>query len=173
MKRADKQAIVEEVAKVASDATAMVAAFYRGLTVEQMTDLRVKARAADVYLRVVRNTLARRALANTHFACLQEKLAGPLLLAFATKEPSAAARVLRDFAKTHALLKVTALALDETVFGAEQLEMIAQLPTRDKALSMLMAAMQAPTRQLARALSATNVKLVRTLAAVADQKRTA
>lgn len=173
MKLSDKQMIVEAVAQVASRSIAVVAAFYSGLSVAQMTDLRVKARQSHVYLRVVRNTLARRALADTAFSCLQEELVGPVILAFATKEANAAARVLRDFAKVNNQLKVTALALDGTLFGADQLEMIAQLPTRNDAVSMLMSAFQAPLSKFLGTLAATSIKLVRTLVAVREQKQAA
>jgi large subunit ribosomal protein L10 len=173
MKLIDKQAIVAEVAGVASQSIAAVAAFYSGLTVEEMTDLRVKARKLNVYLRIVRNTLMCKAVENTEFACLQEKLVGPLLLAFASKEPNTAASLLRDFAKNHDKLKVTAIALGGKLFGVDQLETIANLPTRNQAISMLMSAMQAPVVKLVSTLAATSTKLVRTLAAVRDQKQAA
>jgi large subunit ribosomal protein L10 len=173
MKLSDKQAIVTEMAEVAANSVSAVAAFYSGLTVEQMTDLRSKARKSDVYLRVVRNTLARKAVENTEFSCLTEKLVGPVILAFASKEPNAAARVMRDFAKENNKLKVVGLALGGKLFGVDQLEAIAKLPTYEEAISMLMSVIQAPVSKLVRTMAATNTKLVRTIAAVRDQKQAA
>ena len=97
----EKKAIVAEVAEVAANAQSAIAAEYRGLTVDEMTALRKEARGADVYLRVVKNTLARRAVEGTDYACLQDTLTGPLMLAFSKEDPAAAARIFKDFAKEH------------------------------------------------------------------------
>jgi len=149
-----KKAIVAEVNDVASKALSAVVAEYHGLTVEQMTALRAKGRASGVYVKVVRNTLARRAVEGTAFACLNEALVGPLVYAFAMNEPSAAARLLRDFGKDNKALKVTAVSIDGQAFPAGHLEAVASLPTKDEAISMLMNVMLGPLSKLARTLDA-------------------
>lgn len=169
----DKKAIVAEVSEVASTALAAVTAEYRGITVEQMTELRAKARKSGVYLRVVRNTLARRAVEGTALACLIETLTGPLIIAFSREEPGAAARLIRDFAKTNEKLVVRALAFDGQLMPAKDLERLASLPTRDEALSMLMAVMKAPITKMVRTMVEPYAKLTRTVAAVRDQKEAA
>jgi large subunit ribosomal protein L10 len=166
----DKQTIVAEVNQVAAQALSVVAAEYRGLTVEQMTNLRRRARGAGVYLRVVRNTLARRAVEGTTFACLDKALVGPLILAFSQQEPSAAAKVLRDFAKENEKLVVRALAFDGQLMPAKDLERLASLPTREEALATLMAVMKAPITKLVRTLAEPHAKLARTVAAIRDKK---
>ena len=161
----DKQAIVAQVSEVAKNALSVVAADYRGLTVSQMTQLRADARSKNVHIQVIRNTLAKRAVAGTRFECMQESLTGPLVLAF-SDTPSAAARLVRDFAKDHKTLEVKALSIGETVLGPENLESIASLPTKDEAISMLMSVMKAPVEKLARTLNEVPGKLVRTVDAV-------
>lgn len=149
-----KKTIVEEVAEVAVNAKSAVAAEYRGMSVGEMTQLRVDARKANVYLRVVRNTLARRAVAGSDFACLQDELIGPLVLAFSRDDPSAAPRVMSDFAKTHKNLIIKAGVFNRALLQPSELQRLAQMPTRDVAISMLMAVMKAPLAKLARALGA-------------------
>lgn len=169
----DKKAIVEEVSGAAANALSAIVADYRGLTVAQMTKLRVKARESNVYVKVVRNTLARRAVEGTEFACLHEALAGPTLLALSRDDPGAAARLLKDFAKDHDKLSVRAIALGGKLLGPDQLEAVSKLPTRDEALAMLMSVMTAPVAKLARTLNEIPGKLVRTLDAVREQKQAA
>ena len=171
--REQKEAIVAEVAIVARSAQSAIAAEYRGLTVEQMTKLRHDARNAGVYLRVVRNTLARRALTDTGYACMSDSLKGPLVLAFSKEEPGAAARVMRDFAKDNDKLVVKVIALSGNLLTPGDLAALATMPTRDEALSQLLAAMKAPIGKLASTLQAPVGKLVRTVAAVRDQKQAA
>lgn len=166
-----KKAVVAEVSEVAANALSAVAAEYRGLTVEEMTDLRRKARAGGVYLRVVKNTLARRAVEGTEFECISEALTGPLLLAFSQEDPGSAARVVRDFARQHDLLKVRFVSVGGELLEAGDIERLANLPTREQALSMLMAVMKAPVEKLARTLNEVPGKLVRTVAAIRDQKQ--
>src|ERR1700754_2099603 len=166
----DKKALVAEVAKVASTAQSVVAAEYRGLTVAQMTDLRSKARKSGVYVRVVKNTLARKALAGTSFESVGPKLKGPLVLAFSKDDPGAAARVVKDFAKANDKLVATLVSLGGTVLSAKDLEQVASLPTREQALSMLLGAFKAPMQKLASLLNEPPAKLARTLAAYRDQK---
>jgi large subunit ribosomal protein L10 len=165
-----KKAIVAEVAKIASSALSAVAAEYRGLTVSQMTKLRANARSNGVYMRVVRNTLARRAVADTDFACMQEAFVGPLLLAFSQEEPGSAARLVRDFAKEHDKLVVKALAVGGQLLAPSDLDKLATLPTRPEAISQLMSVMLAPITQLVQTMAAPHAKLVRTVAAIRDQK---
>ena len=167
----DKKAIVEEVAKIAKQATAVVAAEYNGLTVKQLTALRKSAREAGVYMRVVRNTLASRAFEGTSFACMQPVLIGPLVLAFSQEEPSAAARLIREFVKTNEKLLVKALSVDGKLLPATDLAALASLPTRPEAISQLMSVMLGPITKLVRTLAEPHGKLVRTLAAVRDQKQ--
>lgn len=168
-----KKAIVNEVAEVAASAPSAIAAEYIGISVAELTKLRRAAREAGVYLRVVRNTLARRALENTKFDCMREGLVGPLLLAFSTEEPGAAAKVIRNFAKEHDKLVIKLVALDGKLLKPSDLEALANLPSYDQAVSMLMSVMIAPITALARTLAAPHAKLVRTIAAVRDQKQAA
>jgi large subunit ribosomal protein L10 len=169
----DKKALVAEVAAVAQTAQSVVAAEYRGLTVSQMTELRAKARKQGVYMRVVKNTLARKALAGTSFETVGPKLKGPLVLAFSKDDPGAAARVVKDFAKTHEKLVATLVSLGGQVLPGGELEKVASLPTREQALSMLLGVLKAPIVKLVGTLAAPASKLARTFAAVRDQKQAA
>jgi large subunit ribosomal protein L10 len=169
----DKKALVAEVNKLAAGALSVVAAEYRGITVTQMTDLRSKARAKGVQMRVVKNTLARKALAGTAFECVGPKLKGPLVLAFSKDDPGAAARVIKDFAKANEKLVATLVSLGGTVLPATQLDKVAELPTREQALSMLLGTLKAPIEKFVRTLAAPHTKLVRTLAAVRDSRQAA
>ncbi len=169
----DKKALVAEVAEVAAKAQSVVAAEYRGLTVSQMTELRAKARKSGVYMRVVKNTLARKALAGTSFEAVGPKLKGPLVLAFSKDDPGAAARVVKDFAKANEKLVATLVSLGGQVLPPKDLDAVASLPTREQALSMLLGTLKAPSQKLVSTLAAVPSKLVRTLAAVRDQKQAA
>ena len=169
----DKQAIVADVAEVASSALSAVVADYRGLTVDEMTEFRNQARAQGVYLRVVRNTLLKRAIAGTEYECLSEALTGPSILAFSQEDPGSAARVVKDFAKDHENLEVKALAVGGELLQASQIDVLAKLPTRDEAISLLMSVMQAPVTKLARTMKEVPTKFVRVVAAVKDQKEAA
>ncbi|MEK6747847.1 MAG: 50S ribosomal protein L10 [Pseudomonadota bacterium] len=166
----DKKAIVAEVNAIAALAHSAVAAEYRGMTVDQLTKMRVDARNSGVYLRVVRNTLARRAVAGTSFECMQEGLKGPLILAFSQQDPGSAARVISKFAKDNDKLKVKLVALGGKLLNASDLEAVAKLPTRNEALSLLLAVMKAPVQKLARTLNAVPTTLVRTVVAIKEQK---
>lgn len=167
----EKQAIVAEVNQAAGVALSAVVSDYRGLTVSQMTDLRVKARQSGVYLKVVRNTLARRAVAGTEYECLNEAFTGPTMLAFSQEDPGAAARLLKDYARENEALKVRALSVGGVVYGAEDIDRLAKLPTRDEALALLMAVMQAPITKLVRTFNDVPGRVVRAFAAVRDQKQ--
>ena len=165
-----KQAIVAEVADVASSAFSAVAAEYRGISVVDMTELRANARKEGVYLRVVKNSLARRAVEGTEFECMAEGLTGPLVLAFSQEDPGAAGRVIKDFAKEHDKLQVTMLAIGGKQLDASQIDVLAKMPTYDQAISMLMSVMKAPVTKLAQTMNEVPGKLVRTVAAVRDAK---
>jgi large subunit ribosomal protein L10 len=169
----DKKALVAEVSAVAAKAQSVVAAEYRGLTVGKMTELRAKARASGVYMRVVKNTLARKAVAGTAFENIGPVLKGPLVLAFSKDDPGAAARVIKAFAKDNDKLVATAVSLGGQLLPASALDRVASLPTRDQALAILMGTMKAPIQKLVGTLNAAPSKLVRTLAAVRDQMQAA
>ena len=169
----DKQQIVSEVNQAASSALSAVLADYRGVTVEDMTALRKNARANKVYLRVVRNTLLKRAVADTEFECIQEVLVGPTILAFSQEDPGAAARVLKDFAKENDDFEIKALSVGGQLMDASQIDVLAKLPTMDQARSMLMSVMLAPVTKLARTINEVPSKVTRAVAAVRDQKQDA
>jgi len=165
----DKKALVAEVNAVAVDAVTAVAAEYRGLTVAEMTQLRKDARNAGVYLRVVKNTLARRAIAGTSFECMKDTLKGPLLIAFATEDPGAAARIIKDFAKGHQALKAVSLSAGGQLLPSSDLAKLADLPTLGQARSMLLGVLMAPMSKLVRTLAEPSAMLARTLNARAQQ----
>ncbi len=166
-----KKVVVTEVAEVASNALSAIAAEYRGLTVDEMTDLRAKARSEGVYLRVVKNTLAKRAVEGTEFECMKDGFTGPLIFAFSQEDPGSAARVLKDFGKEHKKLVVKLIAIGGQMLDASDLDRLASMPTRDQAISMLMSVMLAPVEKLARTLNEVPGKMVRTVAAIRDQKQ--
>ncbi len=166
----DKKAIVAEVNEVANGALSAVIADYRGLTVSQMTELRKQARDQGVYLKVVRNTLAKIAVAGTEFECLSDSLVGPTILALSIDDPGAAARMIKDYAKGNDKLEVRALAVGGVVYGAAEIDRLAKLPTRDQALGMLAGVLQAPITKFARTLNDVPGKIARVVAAVKDQK---
>ncbi len=169
----EKKAIVAEVNETAASALSLVEADARGVASNDMTALRATARENQVYLRVVRNTLAKRAFEGTDYECVNDTLAGPSLFGFSLEDPGAAARLFKDFAKENDKFEVKALSISGTLMGADQLDVLAKLPTRDQALSMLMSVMKAPVTKLAQTMNEVPGKLVRTLAAVRDQKEQA
>lgn len=161
----DKKALVAEVNEVAAVAHSAIAAEYRGLSVSQMTEFRAQARGEDVYVRVIKNTLARRAIEGTEFECLGDALKGPLILAFSREDPGAAARVVKKFAKDNAQLVTKAVAVGGTVYGPEDLERLASLPNLDQARAMLLGVMKAPYEKLARTLAEPPALIARVLSA--------
>jgi large subunit ribosomal protein L10 len=171
LRLADKQAIVAEVNEAATSALSAVVSDYRGLTVDQMTQMRAKARENGVYLRVVRNTLAKRAIEGTDYECLSETLVGPTMFAFSQEDPGSAARLVKDWSREYQALEVKALSIGGQLIDAADIDRVAKLPTRDEALALLMAVMQAPVTKLARTLNEVPGKLVRTIAAIRDQKQ--
>jgi len=164
-----KRALVDEVSQVAATAHSAVAAEYRGLSVGELTELRVAARKSDVYLKVVKNTLARRAIAGTEFECLQASLKGPLILAFSRTDPGAAARVIKGFAKDHDKLIAVAVALGGELYSGADLDRVASLPTLDEARAMLLGILTAPMSQLVRTLAEPGAMLARTLSQRGEQ----
>ncbi len=169
----DKKALVAEVNAVAASAHSAIAAEYSGLSVSQMTELRAKARGESVYLRVVKNTLARRAVKGTEFECLEEALQGPLLLAFSREDPGAAARVIKEFAKEHEKLVTRAVAIGGHLYGPQDLERLASLPNLEQARAMLLGVLQAPAGQLVRSLAEVPAMLARVLKARSEAGETA
>jgi len=168
-----KKEVVAEVAAIAADAHSAVAAEYRGLTVDELTDLRAKARDGGVYLRVVKNSLVRRAVEGTDFECIQDSLTGPLIFAFSQEDPGSAARLVKDFAKEHDKLIPKIVSIDGEMFDGSGLEKLANLPTLDQARAMFLGLLKAPAEQFVRTLAEPQAKLVRLLAAYRDKQEAA
>ena len=166
-----KKQVVAEVSEIANQALSAVVAEYRGLTVADMTDLRVKARDSGVYLRVIRNTLAKRAVEGTEFECMQDALTGPVICAFSQDDPGAAARLLKDYSKEFEAMNVTAVAIGGELLGADQLDAVASLPTYEEALAKLMSVMNGPITKLTRTINDIPGRVVRVVAAVKDTKQ--
>jgi len=164
-----KKAVVEEVNAVAAAAQSAVAAEYRGLTVAEMTELRVVARNSDVYLKVVKNTLAKRAVEGTEFECMQASFQGPLVLAFSREDPGAAARVIKGFSKVHENLVTVSLSIGGQLYAAQELDRLASLPTLDESRSMLLGVLLAPATQLLRTMAEPGAMLARTIQARSEQ----
>lgn len=169
----EKKAVVAEVAEIVASTNSVIAAEYRGLTVDKLTELRKQARESSVVLRVIKNSLAKRAFEGTDYACLNDSLSGPLLLAFSQEDPAAAARIFKDFVKDNDKLIVKSIALGDKLMDASQLEMLAKMPTRDQALGMLAGVIQAPISKFVRTVAEPTNKLVRVLAAVGESKQAA
>ena len=167
-----KQAVVAEVSKEVAGAQAIVMAENRGLPVAAMTQLRAKARASGVYFRVVKNTLVRRAVADTPFANLADKMVGPLAYGIGT-DPVAVAKVLSDFAKGNDKFVIAGGAMPGQVMSAKDISALATLPSRDELLAKLLGTMQAPIAKLVRTMNEVPGKFVRTLAAYRDSKEKA
>ena len=165
-----KRTVVQEINAVATAAHSAVAADYRGLTVAEMTELRAQAKREHVYLRVVRNTLARRAFEGTQFECMSDALNGPLVLAFSQEEPGGAARVIKKFAKSNEKLEVRLVSFDGKLLEPAGIDMLAALPTREGALAQLMSVMLAPASKLVRTLAEPHARLARVLSAYQDEK---
>lgn len=169
----DKKQIVSEVNKAASSALSAVLADYRGVDVADMTALRKNARENKVYLRVVRNTLLKRAIAKTELECIQEVLSGPTILALSNEDPGAPARVMKDFAEENDEFEIKALSVGGKLLEASQIDVLAKLPTLDQARSVLMSVMLAPVTKLALLMNEVPSKVTRAVAAVRDQKQEA
>jgi large subunit ribosomal protein L10 len=171
LKLEDKKVIVAEVNEAAGNALSAVVADYRGMEVGALTAMREKARAGNIYLRVVRNTLAKRAVAGTEFECLSDTFVGPSLIGFSLEEPSAAAKLFKDVAKDNDKLEVRALAISGNLLDGSHLDAVAKLPTKDEAIAMLMSVMTAPVGKFVRTLNEVPSKMVRTVAAVGEAKK--
>jgi len=165
----EKQAAVAEISAKLAGAQAVVVAEYRGLEVEGMTELRRRARASGVYLRVLKNTLARRAVKDTPFEKLSDHLVGPLIYGISS-DPVASAKVLNDFAKDNEKIVLKAGAMPGSVLSATEVKSLASMPSRDELIAILMRTMQAPIAQFARTLNEVPARFARTLAAVRDAK---
>ena len=171
LKLEDKKVIVAEVNEAAGSALSAVVADYRGMDVGALTEMREKAREGKIYLRVVRNTLAKRAVVGTEFECLTDALVGPSLIGFSHVEPSAAAKLFKDIAKENEQLEIRALAIGGQLLDASQLDVVAKLPTKDEAIAMLMSVMTAPVTKFVRTMNEVPGKLVRTVAAGGEAKK--
>jgi large subunit ribosomal protein L10 len=169
----EKQAIVADVNETAQAALSAVMADYRGVTVDAMTQLRKSARESGVQVRVIRNTLAKRAFEGTELECMNDALTGPCIVAFAMEDPGASARLFKDFAKEQEAFEIKALSVGGKLLPAEQIDALAKLPTRDEALALLMAVMQAPVTKLVRTMNDIPGRVTRVVAAVRDQKQAA
>ena len=168
----DKKTVVAEVSAEVANAQSIIVAEYRGLGVVDLTALRANARKSGVYLRVVKNTLVRRAIAGTPFEGLSAKLTGPLIYGI-SKDPVAAAKLLNDFAKGNDKLAIKVGAMPNYVMDAAGVKALATMPSREELLSKLLGTMQAPITQFVRTLNEVPTKFVRGLAAVRDAKETA
>jgi|TARA_B110000116_G_scaffold209174_1_gene184704 large subunit ribosomal protein L10 len=164
-----KKALVAEVNSVATSAHSAIAAEYRGLTVGEMTELRADARNSGVYIKVVKNSLARLAIEGTEFQCMQERLSGPLLLAFSKEDPGSAARVIKGFSKDHDKLVTVSVSIGGELYDATDLDRLAALPTLDEARAMFLRTLNGPLTQLVRVLAEPAAMLARTIQARGEQ----
>ena len=168
----EKKAVVAEVSAQVAKAQAIIVAEYRGLEVGNMTELRAKARKAGVYLRVLKNTLARRAVAGTPFEKLAEQMVGPLVYGISS-DPVATAKVLNEFAKANDKFVIKAGAMPNAVISPKEVAALANMPSREQLLATLLGTMQAPVAKFVQTLNEVPSRFVRTLAAVRDQKEKA
>ena len=168
-----KKAIVVEVSATASNALSLVIADARGVSVTDMTTFREKAREQNIDIRVIRNTLAKRAFEGTEFECVNEVLTGPSLFGFSMEDPGAAARLFKDFAKANDKFEVKALSISGQLLDKEQIDVLAKLPTLEQALGQLASVTLAPVMKLVRTFNEVPTKITRVVAAVGDQKQKA
>lgn len=168
-----KKEVVAELAEVAAKAHSLVAAEYAGLTVAQMTDLRKKARGEGVFVKVVKNTLVARAVDGTDYQCVADALTGPLLYAFSQEDPGAAGRLIKEFAKANEQLKPKLVAVGGQMYPGTHVDVLASLPTREQALSMLLSVLVQPATMLVRVLAEPAGQVARAVNAVAQQKQAA
>ena len=166
-----KKEVVAELANVAAVAHSLVVAEYAGLTVEQLTELRKKARQSNVFLKVAKNTLVSRAVAGTEFECVKDALTGPMIYAFSKEDPGAAGRLIKDFSKANDKLKAKVVAIGGQMYPGTHVDVLASLPTREQALSMLLGVMKAPIEKFVRTLAEPAAMVARAVAAVRDQKQ--
>jgi len=167
---AQKKEVVAELANVAAKAVSLVASEYAGLTVEQLTELRKKARQSGVYIKVAKNTLVSRAVDGTEYACVKDTLTGPLLYAFSTEDPGAAGRLIKDFAKANAKLQPKLVAIGGKAYPGTHVDVLASLPTREQALTMLVSLLVQPATMLVRVLAEPASQVARAINQVGQQK---
>lgn len=165
-----KKEVVAELAGVAGKAVSLVAAEYAGLTVSQLTDMRKKARVTGVYLKVAKNSLVSRAIVGTAYQCVDAALVGPLLYAFSREDPGSAGRLIKEFAKANEKLKPKLVAIGGKMYPGSHVEVLASLPTRDQALSLLLSVMVQPATQLVRVLAEPASQLARVINAAGQSK---
>lgn len=158
-----KQEVVAELANVASSAHSLVAAEYAGLTVSQLTDLRKKARESGVFVKVAKNTLVTRAVEGTEYQCVVDALVGPLLYAFSEEDPGAAGRLIKDFAKANDKLVPKLVSVGGQMYPGTHVDVLASLPTRDQALSMLLSVMVQPATMLVRVMAEPATQVTRVI----------
>lgn len=168
---AQKKELVAELAEVASQAQSLVAADYIGLSVAQLTELRVKARQGGVFVKVAKNSLVRRAVEGTDYQCVADALTGPLLYAFSKDDPGAAGRLIKDFSKGNDKLKPRLVAVGGQMYPATHVDNLAELPTLDQALGMLAGVMIAPITKLVRTLNEPVALVARAVNAVAEARK--
>ena len=166
----DKQSVVKELNTIASSSVSGAIADYSGLNVAEITELRTKAREAGVYLKVVKNTLSKRAFSDTSFECLVENLKGPIIIAFSEDDLASPARLFKNFSKEYEQLQTVGLAIDGNTFPATDLDRIAQLPTKQEAYSTIANLLQAPIEKAVRTLKEIPSKFTRMAVAVKDNK---
>jgi large subunit ribosomal protein L10 len=167
---AQKKELVAELAEVAANAHSLIAAEYAGLSVAQLTELRRKARGSGVLVKVAKNNLVRRAVSGTQYACTQDQLVGPLLYVFSIEDPGAAGRLVKEYVKDNESLKPRLVAVAGKSYPASHVDVLAALPTREQALSMLLGVLVQPATQLARVLAEPAVQTVRVVNAAGQQK---
>ena len=165
-----KKEVVAELANVATKAHSLVAAEYAGLTVSQLTELRKKARQGGVYIKVAKNTLVSRAVDGTDYACVKDTLTGPLLYAFSTEDPGAAGRLIKEFAKANEKLKPQLVAVGGKAYPGTHVEVLASLPTREQALTMLVSLLAQPATMLVRVLAEPASQVARVINQVGQTK---
>jgi len=168
---AQKKELVAELAEVAAQAQSLVAADYIGLSVAQLTELRVKARQGGVFLKVAKNSLVRRAVEGTDYQCVADSLTGPLLYAFSKDDPGAAGRLIKDFSKGNDKLKPRLVAIGGQLYPATHVDNLAELPTLEQALGMLAGLMIAPITKLVRTLNEPVALVARAVNAVAEARK--
>ena len=166
---AAKEKAVSDLKDIALKSHSMVAVHYRGMDVSSMTSLRAAARKENVFVKVIKNTLARKALSESQYAGTVDKIVGPIVLVFSMEEPNAAAKLLRNFVKDFEVLKVQVIGVEDAVYLASDLAKIADIPSKDEAIAILLGALQSPIRNLACTLQETYATLVRVVDQVAKK----
>ena len=168
-----KKAVVAEIASVAANAHSLVVSEYIGTTVDAFTEMRSEARKTGVYLKVAKNSLVKRAVEGTDFECVKDSLVGPMIYAFSQEDPGCAARLIKEYAKKNDKLITKVVSIGGKVFDASELSRLASLPTKEQAISQLMSVMKAPIEKFVRTMAEPHAKMVRTIAAIRDQKQAA